>query len=177
MLTTQGILASSVAAPPQSGGATHGKAPKQLHMYSAMTANGVASLRRVSGTIGFKLYGTKDVGTRELVNVIRHTLVSEGNRLFHGEPFTVHLDGAPAHTAKVATTAWEMYPRIKVLMEPPCSPDLSPTANPWAVNDRKMMGLTFESQARFENALRRKRANYPSNCAKNSSNQCQNEST
>lgn len=132
-----------------------GKHPNQLHMYSAMTANGVASLRTVSGTTGFKLYGTRGVGAREFVSVIRDTLVPEGNRLFHGEPFTVYLDRATAHTAKATTAAWEMYPHIKVVRGPPCSPDLNPIENMWAIVDRKMAGLTFESQARFENALRR----------------------
>lgn len=139
------------------------KHPNQLHMYSAMTANGVASLRTVSGTTGYKLFGTKGVGAREFVSVIHNTLVPEGSRLFHGEPFTVYLDGAPAHTAKVTKAAWETYPDIKVVMGPPCSPDLNPIENLWAIVDRKMMGLTFKSQAAFENALRREWANLPVN--------------
>ena len=126
----------------------------QAHIYAGATAHGVTRLHFVTGTTGLHSH-TKGVDATEYCQVIDHTLVPEGNRLFNGRPFTVYQDGAGPHTANKTKQKWAEYEHVQLLQSPPLSPDLNWIENLWDTLEDKLMGKTYRTSRTFKAAIER----------------------
>ncbi len=122
------------------------------HVYAGATVHGVTRLQFVTGTTCIKsnTMGAKGVNNTEYCEVIRNTLVTEGEKMF---PFSVYQDGASSHTSAETKRLRASYNNIQALQSAPKSPDLNWIENLWEELDDKLMGKTFKSIRTYKAAI------------------------
>lgn len=121
------------------------KEKRKIHVYAGACIHGVTSLRPVTGTTGKKpRYHSRKgklldgVGYREFIAVLMDTIVPQGKELFGGQPFTLLMDRAPAHTPLEVKHYLE-HRGVRVLHGwPGHSPDLNWIEDLWGIMARKM---------------------------------------
>jgi len=123
----------------------------KIHIYAGLSIHGLTKVHFVSGTTGQRYISprtgqaTRGVQQEEYHEVIRKTLVPEGQRLFRSSSFTVLQDGAPCHTARGTRTVWSEYPDVSLLQAAPKSPDLNLIENIWSILDSQLDGREFRN--------------------------------
>ena len=128
------------------------KDKRKIHVYAGACVHGVTRLRAVTGTTGRqqKYYSDKGkplegVGYREFIQVLRDTIVPQGKRLFGGQPFTLLMDRAPAHTP-LAVKHYLEHKGVQVVHGwPGHSPDLNWIEDLWGILAHKMAGGIFQT--------------------------------
>jgi len=143
--------------------------PQCVNLYAGMTKYGVTKLHVVAGSSQHKTTYTnkrgvlaKNITTTEYMDVLNHTLLPEGRRLFGSRGIShwvLQQDNDPAHRkAGPIIKEWRERHACGVsLLDnwPPNSPDLSPIENLWGIVAAKMDAAGCVSFEEFRRELQR----------------------
>jgi hypothetical protein len=140
-----------------------------VNVYAGITWFGVTKLHIVAGSSrhttqykNLKGVPAKNITRHEYVDVLKDTLLPEGQRIFRSHnmaSWTLQQDNDPTHG--IASTVLQQFnethnSNISLLDGwPPSSPDLSPIENLWALIDAKMQEKACKSFDEFKEALQK----------------------
>lgn len=116
---------------------------QQLHAYGGISVHGKTPLFYVTGTTGLNTEykkrnggNARGVGAEEFMEMLEKQLIPAAQQIFAAagvSDWTLLLDNAPAHTAKV-TKEYFATKGIKIITNwPGNSPDLNPIENAWGL--------------------------------------------
>ena len=139
-----------------------------VNLYAGITRYGVTKCHLVAGTAKLKSTHTnkkgevgKNITASEYREVLEHTLLPQGNRIFSAKGESVwylQQDNDPTHK-RAASEVLESYNNkhgtsIQLLQGwPPNSPDLSPIENVWGIVQAKVNERGCKSFAEFQQAV------------------------
>jgi len=156
--------------------ATRVSNPVAVNVYAGVTAAGVTKCHLVTGTrkrkVGYlnkKGEPARNITAAEYTDVVKKTLLPEGDRLFGGRGtlpvWVLQQDNDPTHKAahaQVASRNRTGSSRVEVLQNwPPNSPDLSIIENLWAYVDGKVKARACKNGAEFEQAVQEEMGRVP----------------
>ena len=142
--------------------------PVAVNVYAGVTVHGVTKCHIVTGTrrkqkgyFNKKGEPARNITAAEYSDVVKHTLLPEGDRLFGRRGVTpswvLQQDNDPTHRAalaEVATRNRAKMGRVELLQNwPPNSPDLSVIENLWAYVDSKVKAMACKNGDDFEQAV------------------------
>ena len=141
--------------------------PQVVNVYAGLSKYGLTRLHIVAGTSGDKSTyknqqgrGARNITMQEYRDVLKSTLLPEGQRIFslHGiSSWLLQQDNDPAHKAAgPEVTQWRTQhaSRVSVLPNwPPNSPDLNPIENLWGYLQAKMDAKGCVNFSEFKAAL------------------------
>ena len=142
--------------------------PNSYNVYGGVCISGVTKLHPVSGTTGMATAyknkqgkDSKNITIPEYRDVLVHTLLPEGQRLFSHQGLSgwvLQQDNDPSHKAgsQRALVAWQQKRRgsVEVLSSwPPNSPDLSPIENLWGMVQERVDATPCNTFAEFKAAV------------------------
>jgi len=136
------------------------KEKRKLHVYGAACVHGVAPLRVVSGTTGYKKkYFSKGrgqlsgVGGEEFSDVLQDTIIPAGKKFFGSEPFELLMDNAKPHTTRCAKRVMEQH-GVRIVEDWPAdSPDLNWIENLWAAMSHRLECTSFNTVQSLKTAV------------------------
>lgn len=141
--------------------------PQSVNLYAGICKHGVTTCPIVSGTSKYKTpYKTKsgkaakNIVTEEYAEVLKNTLLPEGNTLFDNNgqhTWILQQDGDPVHNqAKMVVKKFNEDSRAAVSVLYPWpgnSPDLNPIENLWSIVDAKVQARGCKSFEEFQQAV------------------------
>jgi hypothetical protein len=142
--------------------------PVAINLYAGLSMHGVTKCHLVTGTrrrktgyLNKKGKDAKNITSAEYTDVVRLTLLPEGDRLFGGRGaipnWVLQQDNDPSHNvvhAQVVARNRARMGRVQLLQNwPPNSPDLSIIENLWAHVDSEVKALGCNNGNEFEQAV------------------------
>lgn len=142
--------------------------PYSYNVYGGMCNFGVTKLHPVSGTTGMPItyknkqgQDAKNITIPEYKDVVRLTLLPEGQRLFTSQGYStwkLQQDNDPTHKAgsQQGLEAWRQKNggTVSVLSNwPPNSPDLSPIENLWGIVQQRVDAIPCKTFAEFKTTV------------------------
>ena len=142
--------------------------PVAVNVYAGVTVHGVTKCHLVTGTrrkqkgyLNKKGEPARNITAAEYTDVVKHTFLPEGDRLFGRRGVTpnwvLQQDNDPTHRAAHAVVVGRnrtKMGRVELLQNwPPNSPDLSIIENLWAYVDGKVKAMACKTGDEFEQAV------------------------
>lgn len=147
--------------------ATHSTRPQSVNVYCGVTVFGMTRPHCVAGTskhtsqyVNKSGHKSRNITSDEYGDVLRHTLLPEGRRLFgnHGiTQWVFQQDNDPTHKGASAVVEKWSKPQstsVSVLAKwPPNSPDLNVIENVWSLVQRKVDAMGCNTFEEFKAAV------------------------
>jgi hypothetical protein len=152
----------------QTRSATRVTNPVAVNVYAGVSVHGgtkcylaTGTRRKQKGYLNKKGQPDRNITAAEYTDVVKHTLLPEGDRLFGGRGvvpnWVLQQDNDPTHRAdhaEVATRNRAKMGRVELLQDwPPNCPDLSIIENLWAYVDSKVKAMGCKRGDDFEQAV------------------------
>lgn len=149
--------------------------PKAFNIYAGLTLHGLTRAHAVAGSETHRGSFTTKQGTKarnitasQYETVVKDTFLPEGRRLLVRNGvgrWVLQQDNDPTHRAAagvIGASREGASGRVALLQGwPPCSPDLSPIENVWAILDERVQGKGCTDIRQFEKAVRAELAAFP----------------
>ncbi len=116
--------------------------PGSVMVWGCVSALGKGNLHFCDGTINAEKY----------IEILEHNMLPSRRHLFQGHPCIFQQDNAKPHSAHI-TKSWLRRKRVRVLVWPACSPDLSPIENVWRILKRKLQQRRPRTVAHLKTCL------------------------